>query len=71
MSQRNFPKRHIYFILDGQKLDEVSQLTFMLHEVNERLCGLIPNKVWNCKEAQTQDLYKRVEMANPSNLILE
>lgn len=42
MDQRDFPKRYIYFILDGQHALKSEQFLFSHIEVNERLCKLVP-----------------------------
>jgi hypothetical protein len=64
---REFPKRHIYFILDGSDLNLTSVMSFVLAEVNECLCRLISDKVWHSEVAQkTEDFYAKVELCEPS-----
>lgn len=47
VAQRDFPRRHIYFILDGADLDQTQIMSFVLTEVNERLCRLVSDKIWH------------------------
>jgi hypothetical protein len=42
LDQRDYPKRYIYFIVDGQHALKSEQLLFSHIEVNERLCKLVP-----------------------------
>ena len=39
---REFPKRYIYFVIDGQHALKSEDLLFSHIEVNERLCKLVP-----------------------------
>ena len=44
---RIYPKRYIYFILDGQHALKTPNLLFSHIEVNHKLCKLIPQKTWD------------------------
>jgi hypothetical protein len=39
--------------------------------VNQNLCRFISNQHWESKEAKKMDFYQKVELANPSSLLLE
>lgn len=64
---RDFPKRHIYFVMDGQDINKPEKLKFAMVEVNERLCQFISDKIWEGRDKQ--DFYVKVELADPSPLM--
>ena len=71
-SKRLFPERHIFAVLDGQSLSDIDkELKFAYIEVNTRLCKTIPQKIWDSQQAQSKDLYHRVDLAKPSDLMMK
>ena len=71
-SKRVFPERHVFVILDGQNLNEINkELKFSYIEINTRLCKTIPQKIWDSQQAQSKDLYHRVDLASPSALMMK
>ena len=67
-----FPERHIFAILDGQNLNDINkEVKFSYIEVNTRLCKTIPQKIWESQQAQSKDLYHRVDLASPSALMMK
>jgi hypothetical protein len=68
--KREFPARYMYFILDGQNLLSKDDLKFDYQEINQGLCHLVNNKVWNSSKAINAEggFYSKVEMAQPSSL---
>ena len=71
-SKRLFPERHIFAVLDGQNLSDIEkEMKFAYIEVNTRLCKTIPQKIWDSQQAQSKDLYHRVDLAKPSDLMMK
>ena len=59
-------------MLDGQSLSDIDkELKFAYIEVNTRLCKTIPQKIWDSQQAQSKDLYHRVDLAKPSDLMMK
>lgn len=69
MSVREYPKRHVYFILDGQNISQTQKLTFLLIEINEGLSRFVADIIWNSKEARKMDFYQKIEFSKPSTLM--
>lgn len=42
LKTRVYPKRFVYFIIDGQDILQNDEFMFSFLEINERLCKLIP-----------------------------
>lgn len=68
-----YPKRHIYFILDGQNVNSTNPDTFLFSymETNNRLNALINQSLWDSRPAQRMDFYEKVDLAKPSVVLQE
>ena len=71
MEARVYPKRYIYFILDGQHALKTPNLLFSHIEVNQKLCKLIPQKTWDSQAASRLDFFGKVDLAKPSEILYE
>ena len=73
LKKREFPERYMYLILDGQNLLSKDDLKFDYQEINQSLCSLVNNKIWNSIKANIAEggFYSKVEMAQPSSLFQE
>lgn len=62
----------MFVILDGQNLSDINkELKFSYVELNTRLCKTIPQKIWDSQQAQSKELYHKVDLANPSPLMMK
>jgi len=48
---RDYPRRFIYFVVDGQDVLNSTNLLFSYIEVNERLNTFISQKTWDSRQA--------------------
>jgi hypothetical protein len=69
--QREFPKRFIYFVVDGQDILDSADLLFSFVEVNTRLNEFIPQKTWDSRPAQRMDFYQKIDASKPSAAMQE
>ena len=51
MKKRVFKERYIFILVDGQDLLTPGKLIFTHCEINEKLCRLIPQTMWESKQA--------------------
>ena len=51
MKKRVFKERYIFILVDGQDLLSPGKLIFTHCEINEKLCRLIPQTIWESKQA--------------------
>jgi hypothetical protein len=51
MRKRAFPERYVYVVVDGQDLFSHENLKVIKIEINARLCKIIPQKIWESKQA--------------------
>ena len=54
---KEYAKRYIYFVIDGQNVLNTDKFLFCYLEVNDRLNGLISQKIWDSKPAERMDFY--------------
>ena len=71
LSRREYPDRYLYVIVDGQDILRNPKLQFTYLEINDKLSRMVPMKVWESKNAQNMDLYQKVELSKPSQLLQE
>ncbi len=59
-------------IVDEQDLNNINkELKFAYLEINTRLCKIIPQKIWDSKQAQRMDMYHRCDLSKPSKLMMK